>query len=66
METETTLIRTDSAVELYAITKVHMNFAIVVNPWHTECNDTLRLHDTLDDFCFFKLRMLIVNVLNGD
>ena len=41
-----------------------MHLAIVIYPWHTEHVYTLRLYDALDDFGLFKLRMLVVDVLN--
>ena len=66
MESETTLVRADSAVELNAVAEVYMNLTVVVHPWHTERDDTLWLHDALDDLSLFEFRVLIVNVLNGD
>ena len=64
MEAQTALIWTDGAVELYTIAKVYVYLALIIDPWHAERNDTLRLNDTLDDFCFFKLWMLVVDVFN--
>ena len=66
MEADTTLVRTDSAVELHAVTEVYMDLTVVVNPWHTERDDTLWLHDALDNLSFLELRMLVVNVLDGN
>ena len=64
MEAQTALIRTDSAIELYTVTDVHLYLAFVVDPRHTEGNDALRLNDALHYLGFLKLRMLIVNILD--
>ena len=48
MESQAALIRTNGAVELYAIAYVYMHFALVVCPRHTERNDTLGLYKALD------------------
>lgn len=64
METQTAFVRADSAVELYAITDVNLYFTVIVNPRNAECDDTLRLNKTLDKFCLFKLRMLVVDIFN--
>ncbi len=64
METETSLVRSDRAVELYTVTEVSLNFAFVIDPGYTESKDTVRLYETLDDLCFFEFRMLVVNILD--
>lgn len=66
MEAQTALVGTYGAVELYAVTGVHMHLTIVVNPWHTEDDDAFRLHQPLYDLSFFKLGVFVVDVLNGD
>ena len=65
METQTALIRTDGAVELHAVTDVHLHLTLVVHPGHTECRDALGLNDALDDLCLLKFGMLVVHVLDG-
>ena len=66
MESQAALIRTNGTVELYAIAYVYMHFALVVCPRHTERNDTLGFYKALDELCFLKLWVLVVNVLNRD
>jgi hypothetical protein len=64
VETDTTFVRADSIVELHAITKIGLHVAVVVGPGHTERENSVRLYHTLNDTGFFKLRMLIVDILN--
>ena len=64
METDTSLIWTNGAVELDTITGVCLYLTLVVNPCHTESEDTVRLDHTFNDFRLLKLRMLIVNFLD--
>gem|GEM_PF-5019944 len=64
METETSLVRADSAVELDTITEVSLNFSLVVYPSYTESEDTVWLDHSLNDFCLFKFRMLVINLLD--
>ena len=51
METETTLVRSDGTVELYAVTFVHLHIAVVIYPRYTEHDHALRLNQTLQQ-CF--------------
>ena len=64
MEAQTTLVRANSAVELYTITKVGLNLTLVVNPGYTESEDALGLNHALNNLCFLKLRMLVINLLD--
>ena len=48
VKTETTLVWTESRVELDSETVVDLNFAVVVLPWNTELNKTLRDLDDLE------------------
>ena len=66
METQSALIGTDSAVELYTVADVDMYFSLVVHPRHTEGDDALRFDEAFDDFGFFELRMLVIDILDGD
>ena len=63
METQTALVRTDGAVELYTVTEVHLYLALIIHPWHTESDDALRLHDAFDNACALELRVLVVDIL---
>ena len=47
VQTDTALVRTDSAVELTAVACVYLNIAVVVHPGHTEGNHPLRLGNAL-------------------
>ena len=65
METQSAFVWADSAVELNAVTDVHLYLALVVNPGHTECGDTLWFHNALYNLGFFKLRVLVVYILDA-
>ena len=64
MEAQAALVRTNGTVELHSVAEVDMYLALVVHPWHTEGNDTLRLHQSLYDSCFLKFGVLVVHVLD--
>ena len=64
MEAQSALVGADSTVELYAVTKVHLHLALVIDPGHTEGDDTLRLHDALYDLGLLKFGMLIIDILD--
>src|SRR5574344_1544587 len=64
METETSLVWSDSVVELYSISCVCLNITVVIYPRNAECQHSVWLHETLDDSSFLKFRMLIVNILD--
>ena len=64
METQTALVRTNGTVELHTVADVYLYLSLVVNPRHTERRDTLWLYKAFNNFCFLKLGMLVVNVLN--
>ena len=64
MEADTTLVWANGIIELNTVTQVSLHFAAVVHPCHTERKDTVGLHKALDDFSFFKLRVLVIDVFN--
>ena len=64
METKTSLIRSDRTVELDAVAEVCLNLAVVIDPGHTEREDSVRLDKSLDDLCLLELRVLVVNLLD--
>ena len=64
MEAQTALVRTDGAVELYAVAQVHLYLALVVDPGHAERDDALGFHDALYDFGLLELGVLVVDVLD--
>ncbi len=65
METETALIGADSTVELNTVAGVGADFACIVNPGDAECEDAVRLYQTLNYLCLFKFGMLVVYILDG-
>ena len=64
METQSAFVWANSAVELHAITDVNVYLALIVGPRNTEGDDAFGLYHPLDNFSFFKLRVLIVHILN--
>jgi len=64
METNTTFVRTNRIVELYAIAEICLNFSFIVYPSDTESKNTVWFYQSFDDFSFFKFRMLIVDVFD--
>ena len=66
MEAQTSLIRADCAVELYAITDVYLYISLIVDPRNTEHVDTLGLYDALNDLCLLELGMLIIDIFDRD
>ena len=57
-------VRTNGAIELYTITQIDLNFPLVIHPWNAERDDTFRLHQSLYQRCFLKLRMLVIYSFN--
>ena len=61
MEAQTALVGADGAVELHTVAAVDLDLAFVIDPGHTEADDTLRLDQTLD-----QSGLLIFGVLLHD
>ena len=57
METDTTFVRSNSCIELYTVTQVSLYITCIVYPSNTECEDSVWLNDSLNDFSFLKLRI---------
>src|SRR5436309_11196153 len=49
MKTQATFVGTERAVHLHAKAAVHLDLSLVVDPWNTELNHSLRFHQTLKD-----------------
>ena len=64
VEAQTALVGADGAIKLHAVAQVHLHLALIVDPGHTERDDPLGLHDTLDNLGLLELGMLVVDVLN--
>lgn len=56
VETEAALVWPDCAVELDAVTAVHLHIALVINPRHTENDGAFRLNDTFQNGVGFIFR----------
>ena len=65
VESQSTLIRADGAVELHAVAQVHLYLALVVDPGHTEGNDALGFHDALHDLRLLELGVLVIHILDA-
>ena len=65
VEAQTAFVRANGGVELHAIADVDLYFAFVVDPGYTERDDAFGFHKALDELCLLKLRMLVVDVLDG-
>jgi len=65
VEAETAFVSTEGGVELHAVAEVGLDFTLVVNPSHTEGEDTIGLNDALDDLVSLKLGVLVVFLLDG-
>ena len=65
VETQATLIRANGTIKLDAIAKIDLYLALIVNPGHTECRNTLGFYDTFHNLCLLEFGVLVVHVLNG-
>ena len=50
MEAQTSLVGADSAVELYAVALVYLDFTFVVSPWNLEEDYSFRHNHSFEDF----------------
>ena len=57
MEAKPALIRTDGAVELYAVALIDMYPSLVVDPRNAENDGALRFDKTFEESCFFVFGM---------
>lgn len=55
MQSKTTLVRTEGRVELNTVTYVDFDFTVVIFPWNTELDDTLRDLNNLEGLLVFWL-----------
>ena len=65
MKSDTALVRSDSRVELYSETSVYLYLAVIVNPWYTENDLSLRLYYSLEYACINKVLSLFSNRLES-
>ena len=65
VETQTAFVRSNRVVELYTVTGVDLDFALVVNPFYTESEDTVRFNHTFDNLVLFILGMCFHIILDG-
>ena len=59
VEPQAALVGADGTVELYPVAPVHLYLALIIHPGHTEADDALRLHQTLDQAVGFVLGVLV-------
>jgi hypothetical protein len=65
METKSALVGTYSTVVLDTVAQIDLHLALVVHPWYTECDDTLRFHKTFKQGSALPFGMLVVDILNA-
>ena len=65
MEAQAALVGADGAVELHAVAAVHLDLALIIDPGHTEADDALRLHQTLDQAGLLVLGVLFHHGLDA-
>ena len=65
MEAETALVGTESGVVLHAVAEVDLGLALIVNPHDAELEDTIGLHNALDDLSSLELGVFVVLFLDG-
>lgn len=66
MEAYAALVGADGVAELHAVSQVDMHLTVVVHPGYTEGDDAVGLHQTLYQPRTLKLRVLVVNALDGE
>ena len=64
VETKSTFVRTDSTVELNAVTKVGLYLTLIIDPRNAEGEDTVWLDHPLHDLRLLKLGVLIIHLFN--
>ena len=65
METKTALVRADCRVELYPVTAVYLHLACVIDPCHTEADETLGVSHTAEDIVRLNFGALLDNLFKG-
>ena len=65
MEAQAALVGADGAVELHAVATVHLDLALIIDPGHTEGDDALGLHQTLDEGGLLVLGVLFHHGLDA-
>ena len=66
MEAKSSFIGADGGVELHAIADVHLHFAFIIDPRHTESDDALGFYQAFEQRSALPLRMLVVDVGNAE
>ena len=61
METQTALVRSDSAVKLSTVALIHLYISLVIHPRNLEGNNSFRLCKTLQDARFAVLFLICVD-----
>jgi hypothetical protein len=66
VETDTAFVWADSVVELNTISQVGLNFTFIIHPCYTECENTVGLYQSFDDFGLFKFWVLVVDIFDRE
>ena len=66
VEAKSSFIGADGGVELHAIADVHLHFAFIIDPRHTESDDALGFYQAFEQRSALPLRMLVVDVGNAE
>ena len=61
METQTALVRSDSAVKLYTVALIHLYISLVIHPRNLEGNNSFRLCKTLQNTSLAIFLFVCVN-----
>ncbi len=65
MKTNSTFVWAKCSIELHAISDIDVNFTLIVNPRHSECENPVGFDNPFDDCGFFKFGMLVIHILDG-
>ena len=66
MEAYAALVGADGVAELHAVSQIDMHLSVVIHPGYAEGDDAVGLHQTLYQSRTLKLRVLVVNALDGE
>ena len=65
METESTLIRTNSVIKLYSISLINLNLSFIIFPFNFEGDYSIRLCNSFKNFILKIYRIFINNIDNA-
>ena len=65
MKPKTSLVRSESIVELDTVSSIHVYVALIIHPGHFEGQNPVRFNETFNDACLFKLRIQVIHLIDG-